>query len=62
MVRRMTTPDVDADEVLVNLNARVPRTLWRRVRVQCTREGKLLRTFITEALHDRLRAERRKRG
>jgi len=61
MVRRMATPDVAADEILVNLNARVPRTLWRRVRVQCTREGKLLRAFITEALQERLRLERRKR-
>jgi hypothetical protein len=31
--------------------------------LQCTREGRLLRTFITEALEERLRAEmRRRRG
>lgn len=44
------------DEVLVNLNARVPKSLWRRVRLQCLREERLLRTFITEALREYLRA------
>ena len=43
-------------EPLVNLNARVPKQLWRRVRLQCLREERLLRTFITEALHEYLRA------
>lgn len=48
--RRETT------EPLVNLNARVPKELWRRVRLQCLREERLLRSFITEALRDYLRA------
>jgi hypothetical protein len=61
MARRKSAPDDDADEILVNLNARVPRNLWRRVRLQCTREGRLLRNFITEALEERLRVERRRR-
>jgi hypothetical protein len=61
MARRKSTPETDIDEILVNLNARVPRNLWRRVRLQCTREGRLLRNFITEALEERLRAERRRR-
>ncbi len=61
MVRRKSAPEEDTDEILVNLNARVPRNLWRRVRLQCTREGRLLRNFITEALEERLRAERRRR-
>jgi len=43
------------DEVLVNLNARVPKSLWRRVRLQCLREERLLRTYITEALREHLR-------
>jgi hypothetical protein len=61
--RKAAASDDIADEILVNLNARVPRNLWRRVRLQCTREGRLLRTFITEALEERLRAEmRRRRG
>jgi hypothetical protein len=42
-------------ESLVNLNARVPKHLWRRVRMQCLREERLLRTFITEALREYLR-------
>jgi len=46
----------EAQEELVNLNARVPRPLWRRVRVQCLREDRLLRTFITEALREYLEA------
>ena len=61
MVRRKSAPEDALDEMLVNLNARVPRNLWRRVRLQCTREGRLLRTFITEALEERLKVERRRR-
>jgi len=60
MARRKSAPEDAADEILVNLNARVPRNLWRRVRRQCTREGRLLRNFITEALEERLRTERRR--
>jgi len=45
----------DSAETLVNLNARVPKQLWRRVRRQCLREERLLRNFITEALRDYLR-------
>lgn len=44
-----------ADEALVNLNARIPKQLWRRVRLQCLREERLLRAFITEALREYLR-------
>ncbi len=62
MPRRKSTPEeTSPDDVLVNLNARVPRSLWRRVRLQCAREGRLLRAFITEALEERLRAESRRR-
>jgi hypothetical protein len=61
MARRKSAPENALDEMLVNLNARVPRNLWRRVRLQCTREGRLLRTFITEALEERLKLERRRR-
>ena len=43
----------DAD-LLVNLNARVPKHLWRRVRLQCLREERLLRSFITDALREYL--------
>jgi hypothetical protein len=44
-----------AREALVNLNARVPKHLWRRVRLQCLREERLLRGFITDALREYLR-------
>ena len=47
-------------ESLVNLNARVPRHLWRRVRLRCLEEGRLLRSFITEALQEHLRGRRRR--
>jgi len=40
---------------LVNLNARVPKHLWRRVRLRCVREERLLRSFITDALREYLR-------
>jgi hypothetical protein len=44
-------------ETLVNLNARVPKQLWRRVRLQCLREERLLRNFITDALREYLRGQ-----
>jgi hypothetical protein len=50
------------DEVLVNLNARVPKTLWRRVRLQCLRDERLLRSFITEALREYLHAHAERRN
>jgi hypothetical protein len=61
MARRQTVPDLTED-ILVNLNARVPRDVWRRVRLHCLRKGCLLRAFITEALEERLRRERRRRA
>ena len=48
------------EDVLVNLNARVPKHLWRRVRLQCLREERLLRAFITEALREYLAAQSRR--
>lgn len=62
MVRRSTehaeTKDASA-EPLVNLNARVPKHLWRRVRLRCLEEGRLLRAFITDALREHLRSRTR---
>lgn len=57
---RKQRADEEVGELLVNLNARIPKHLWRRVRLRCLREGQLLRSFITEALgeHLRLRARR----
>jgi len=52
----------EAREELVNLNARVPKGLWRRVRLRCLTEEKLLRTFITEALEEYLQDQRRSRS
>ena len=45
-----------AQDELVNLNARVPRGLWRRVRLRCLLDDTLLRTFITGALREYLDA------
>ena len=59
MVRRKPPPADTPSEPLVNLNARVPKHLWRRVRMQCLREGRLLRAFITEALREYLRTRAR---
>src|SRR5438876_3014542 len=52
--RATASARADVNEALVNLNARVPRHLWRRVRLQCLRDERLLRTFITEALREYL--------
>ncbi len=52
----------DDAESLVNLNARIPKRLWRRVRLQCLREERLLRSFITEALREYLRGRSGRRA
>ena len=51
----------ESSEPLVNLNARVPKHLWRRVRLRCLEEGRLLRAFITEALREHLREQKKRR-
>ena len=57
MPQRRTLREEIVEEPLVNLNARVPKELWRRVRLQCLREGRLLRSFITDALREHLRSK-----
>jgi predicted HicB family RNase H-like nuclease len=49
-----------SEEILVNLNARVPRDLWRRTKMHATKKGVLLREFITEALVEALRREKKR--
>ena len=61
MVSRTRSARDDGD-MLVNLNARVPKHLWRRVRLQCLREERLLRSFITDALREYLRERGRRAG
>ena len=61
MASRNRAAATDDSETLVNLNARVPKHLWRRVRLQCLREERLLRSFITDALREYLH-ERRSPG
>ena len=55
MPRRNQPEETAADDLLVNLNARISKELWRRMRVKCVEEGRLLRDFITEALKDQLK-------
>jgi hypothetical protein len=55
MPRRNQLEESAADDLLVNLNARISKALWRRMRVRCVQEGRLLRDFITEALKDQLK-------
>ncbi len=57
MPQRRTLREELVEEPLVNLNARVPKQLWRRVRLECLREGRLLRSFITDALREHLRTK-----
>jgi hypothetical protein len=40
--------------VLVNLYARVPESLWRRLRMECAVGGRLIQTFIAEAIEEQL--------
>jgi hypothetical protein len=56
VARRIAVANGNGNEsaALVNLNARIPKRLWRRVRLQCVRDERLLRGFVTEALQDYL--------
>jgi hypothetical protein len=58
-VARRIAIDDDQHASLVNLNARIPKRLWRRVRLQCVRDERLLRGFVTEALQEHLRTRGR---
>jgi hypothetical protein len=58
MKGRATRTPEGPRESLVNLNARIPRQLWRRVRLQCLHEERLMQDFIAEALREYLRARR----
>ena len=60
MTGRATRTPEGPRESLVNLNARIPRQLWRRVRLQCLHEERLMRDFIAEALHESLRCQQRR--
>ena len=51
---------VSSSEPMVNLNARIPKDLWRRLRLRCLTDGRLLRAVITEALEDHLVATRKR--
>lgn len=59
VARRIAVASSGESDALVNLNARIPKRLWRRVRLQCVRDERLLRGFVTEALRDYLRARSR---
>ena len=43
-------------EPLVTLNARVPRSLRRRVRLLCVEQNREMQDFIAEAIREQLRA------
>lgn len=47
------------EEIFVNLNARVPKELWRRVRLHCLKKGIILRKFTTDALVELLAKEQK---
>jgi hypothetical protein len=57
--RRQVAPIGDST-ILVNLNVRVPENLWRRLRVACAGGGRLVQTFIAEAIEDQLHLTKRR--
>jgi hypothetical protein len=59
VARRNAVVEQNGHDPLVNLNARIPKRLWRRVRLQCVRDERLLRGFVTEALLEHLRTRGR---
>ena len=53
-MRQRTTYHGNNDSSLVNLNARIPRDLWQKVKLSCFRDGKPLQGYIGEAVRERL--------
>jgi len=49
---------VEPTEPLIGLNARIPRQLWRRLRLLCVQQDRLMQDFIAEALREYLRRRR----
>lgn len=45
-------------DVLVNLNVRMPRNLWQRVRQEAARRGVPIRDFVREACERHLARKR----
>jgi uncharacterized protein (UPF0254 family) len=45
-------------EPLVNLNTRIPRVLYRRVKVASVEQDREMQEFVAEAIRERLRARR----
>ena len=43
-----------ADDALVQLGVRVPRPLYRRVRVHCVKAESQVRDFVAEAIAEKL--------
>ncbi len=56
----METPDT-SDARLVNLNARIPRRVWRELKI-AVEQGGLMQDFIREAVEEHLARGRGKRG
>lgn len=57
---RVQTKAKAADDELVNLNARVARSLIKRVRTHCAHADVTMRDFITSALEQHLGAKKRR--
>jgi hypothetical protein len=57
--RRQIAPIKDST-ILVNLNARVPETLRRRLTVACAVGGRLIETFVAEAIEEQLDPTKRR--
>jgi predicted DNA binding CopG/RHH family protein len=51
-----------SDERLCNLNARIPRALWRRVKLQATGRGLTLKDFVRAAIEERMSREQKRRA
>ncbi len=51
----------EATEPLTALNARIPRQLWRHLRLLCVQQDRLMRDFIAEAMREYLRSRHGRR-
>ena len=60
MPRARTKTSKTVDDELVNLNARVARSLIRRVRSHCSQADVTMRDFITSALEQHLASKKRR--
>jgi predicted HicB family RNase H-like nuclease len=60
IIPRRQTALIRSSKILVDLNARVPESLWRQLRMECAVDGRSMQTYIAEAIEEQLDPTKRR--